>query len=190
MLEKIVSWTNQAYRDIQRLKSDWDFRQTSKSFNTISGTDTYLAQVSDVAEIDLYKVSLYLTDSGDETVLKYLPFDDFYNTYKVRNQTDNRPVYFTIADDHSIVLGPQPDDIYNVTFYYTKIIESMSANADEPDFKEAYHEAIVWKACIYYATHEEAFDFLKMATSNYSEILKLLKRYHTSSLTLRSSPLA
>ena len=185
MLGKIVNWTNRAYEDIQRDSPHWKFRRTSKSFETIAGTDEYLSQASDVELIDPEKFSLY-SSLSDEGLLWYREYNDFFPRYKLGTQNTSRPQDFTQGYDGTIILGPTPNDIYTATFHYMQKVVSLAENTDDPIIPEAHHKTIVWKACIYYANNQEAHDFLQVATQEYRTALSNLKRTYELTLSLKN----
>jgi len=191
ILLKIVEWTNRAYQDIQKLHDDWDFRQSSKNFQTISGTGEYLSQVSDVNKVDTEKVTSYLTTTGvgDERQLWFIDFDRFHKAFLVGTQNDSTPEYFTIGNDGALIFGPVPDAAYTVTFYYTKTIDVLSGNTDIPILPSDYHEIIQWKACIYYAKYLENENLMQMFRENYRESLKAMRLTQRAKMVLASRPL-
>jgi len=173
---KVVNWVNDAYEDIQRLKKEWLFRQADKTFQTITGVDSYTSEMSNVSEIRFNSVTSYTTSIGvaDELELDFLHYDDFRRCYQIGSQNDARPLHYSIGNDRSLLLGPKPNVIYAINFQYTQKIQSLSENTSEPIIPDDYQMAIVWKAAMYYAGHEEAPEQFQVFNRYYLDVLKEL----------------
>lgn len=192
ILQLIVNWVNQAYEDVQKFKDNWSFRQGDLSFQTISGVDTYAAEMSNISKIRDNSMSAYLTSIGvqNENYLEFLHWNHFYEFYKKQFQSDAQPLHYSISPDFALVLGPQPNDIYTINGQYTKRIDSLTSNSDIPIIPADFHMAIVWKACMYFAGYEEAQVQLELFNRYYSEELGRLSREQAPTITFERTALA
>lgn len=189
-LKKIVDWCNTAYEDIQNAHYDFKFMWAPVTFVVdTSGYDYTLASLTDtitsttldgiVDHFDPYSFRIYKTSEGlaGQGVLNYMPWKRFRNTYRNGTITTGGPGYFSIQPGGKIALSSTPDVSYTIDADCYKITTAMSANGDTPIFPSRYHMAIVWRAVMYYAGHDEAPALYQDAFNKYTSFLNPLLRH-------------
>jgi len=186
---KIVDWVSTAYEDIQEESKAWMFLRFDFGFPTIAGSSTYLPSAVSLTEHIRWKsdsLRAYLTSTGvsDEQQLVEWDWQTFRDVRLIGTIQSGRPTDFAIRPDESIVLWPTPDAIYTIVGEYWKRPQVMSANADEPLFDRSFHMAIVWKACMYYATDQGAAELYATSEREFKRVLRKIKRKYMTPFTL------
>jgi hypothetical protein len=169
-LGRLVTWTNEAWKDIQSAHDDWGWMRASASFATVSSTSSYPlgtgAGTVGVATASFGKWipttgRCYVTSAGvsSEAFLDVIPlYDDWKNAYffGAARYTTSRPTVLAIAPDKSICLGPVPGAGYTVTLDYFSAPTDLTADADIPALPTKFHMAIVYRALMFYGAYEVA----------------------------------
>ena len=146
----IVEAVRDAWLDIQNHREDWDWMRATASFNMVAGTTTYnKATIGGGAShrINKYiKNRFWLNDGSNYSRMVYLQEDNFDNLYK-NDSTQNQPYNFTIRRvDGTIAVSP-PDSAYACTIDYYKQPQELTADANEPEIDEHWHNLIIYLAC-------------------------------------------
>lgn len=171
ILAKIISWTRQACTDIERLhQQHWNFLWARSTSTLVAGRATCLP--GDLGMLDFNHLkslriegrSIYVTpwDEWEEEV---------ENLAYYEAGATGTPKYLTVDPSNNVHLYPAPDKANTATATYYKAPTILSAGTDTPKLPVAYHEAIVWKACMYFAAHEEDAYLYQTAQIKYGEIL-------------------
>lgn len=192
-LERVVSWINSAYEDIQNIRATWRFLQESFTFSTIDGTQNYTPSDVSLSDLSAWKTdcfTLYSSES-DEQDLTYLLWKNFKRTYifGANRSVSTRPTMFTVKPDNSVSLWAIPDAVYTVTGEYYKKAQSMSANDDEPLIPSQFHMIIVWKALMLYGAYSGASDVYTHGEREYKNYLRKLEADQLPKITF-GEPLA
>lgn len=166
-LKKMVRWVNDAHRLIQTTHRTWRWLEGSFSGTTTASTQAYSGSDMNVssrfAEFlcmgdieDRYWSYLTATGDSDDGQLKYMSWRDFTLKYNRGEQTDGRPIHFTIQPDGRLALGPTPDASYTVRGPYLKDVQELSADGDIPEMPSRFHDLIVEVALTYWVgAHDE-----------------------------------
>lgn len=175
ILKSIIDWTDSAYAVIQGRHRNWNFLSGEFSFNTISGTANYpLSAVSltDLAAWQTDTVRAYLDTVTDEQWIRFWRWKEFRDTRLLgaSSSVTGRPIDFAIKPDKSMQVWPVPDDEYTIVGEYFKAAQTMTANTDTPVIPERFHEAIVWRAVMYYAADGEATVLYQHAEKEFGRI--------------------
>jgi hypothetical protein len=132
-------------------------------YYTLTNSGAGIDQTSDVAETN--KQSFRMTDyqyasgqSDDESTWEQLTFvnnADWLRYGYDRPTKVGRPTHITMNNAGAYAFYPPPDDTYHLYFEYTRTPEALSAYGDSPTYLPArFHNAIVWKALMYWAEYE------------------------------------
>jgi len=189
-LLKIVNWTADAWTHIQNSKPNWMWMDASWSATLTINTTTYTASalgissrfgawVQDNPIKRFYPTTMYDSSIGvsDEGILRQLTYSQWLTRYGRGTQTANKPGHWAIANNNSLVFGPKPDlSTYVVSGRYRKGPQTLSANADEPEMPERFHDAIVWYALGYLVEHDEAVNQVAGFRSRYMQLMHQLER--------------
>lgn len=162
-MNRLVTWINAAWQDIQSTHADWFFLRGAVSFNSVAAQQSYTPTQVGIANLGSYKLDsfrLYSASVGvsNEMILPFKPYDDFRNLYQfgTMRTTSMRPIFFTVDPQKNFLLGPLPDDIYNVNGEAFTRPTDLALDADIPSLPVQYHMAIVYRAMMHYGEYEAA----------------------------------
>jgi hypothetical protein len=202
-LAKVVSWTAEAWRQIQVLHDAW--RWMRKDFTgsvTAGGTGRFTGasfSITDFAEWILerkdgeWNISLYLTASGvsDEGPLRVIDWPVWRRRYLIGTQVQDRPTEVAVSPSNELCFGNIADAAYTVRGEYRKTAQILAANADTPDCPARFHPIIVWKALKLLHEHDEAPVLNIISVNNrYLADLDALERDQLPPIRIGSKPLA
>ena len=112
--------------------------------------------VADLEEMNYETVSIQDPETGGVTQLGFVPWAKWKDYYETLDSTRGRPCYITETPEGYFDLWPRPDRPYTITFSYSKTVPSLEEYDDIPEvINEKYHEAIVWRAVMYYADYDQ-----------------------------------
>lgn len=194
--QRLLDWTAEAWREIQRSNPFWRFMRRSCTCPTVNGQATYAASAfADSATA----TSLATTwgrwaldyDSGDsfrsydtsaglssEAPLGPVDYDLWRDMYQFgANRTSySRPTVLALAPDGSLALGPVPSAGYTIVGdYYVKPVLLADAT-DTPAMPEEFHMAIVYLAMTYYGVSEAAPEIFDLGQAKYDKLVSQLTR--------------
>lgn len=198
-LGRIVTWTVDAYTDIQNDRDDWLWLRKSFYVDTVASdgeyaysdcTDTVTAAViSRFAR--WYKASFkaYLSSAGvgAEYPLRWMEWDDFRRIYRYGTQTDSQPVYVSMDPTMKFCIGPKPSAVYRVSGDYQKGPQTLALDADEPEMPSRFHDLIVYRAMVKYGFNRVAPEALSRAQLEGGRLNAALVRNQTPGITVGAS---
>jgi len=200
--QRLVSWTNTAWLEIQGLHNTWNWMRQKFAWETVAGTGDYLPSAitntltgSAMTDMrywykDTFRAQKKSIGIQDEQWLVEWEYYVFRNTYRFNVQVNGRPVVFAEnPQGKAIMLGQIPDDVYIITGEYQKKPYSLVANTDEPDIPDYYHMMIVYKAMEYYGLFEAAPEVLARGKAQYQALLTQLEHEQLQEVYL-GNPLA
>lgn len=188
MNARVVSWVNRAYQDIQRHRNDWKFRQELAAVNVVAG-QWQVSNLRDSLE-HINPNSINLTENGIIKRMQYVDYDIFYDRYQSRIRTTGTPSTITLSPNWDIYINPIPTSDVTLNFWYTKTIDVLVENTDEPIIRKAHQDVILWKAVKYYAEEEEAAGVFQTAEMNYKTALNRMELDLRPPTSIRFTPLA
>jgi len=175
----LVRWTAEAYNDIQReLDGRWKWLRSNWTVNTVDGTQTYdpsdCTDVDDAAVITRFSAwdfddeelpFIYLVSEGvaTERELPVSHWQDFRGLYVKGSHTASVPAQLAFDHLDTLYLGPKPNGIYKVSGSYWKNLQTLAADADEPEMPAAYHMLVVYRALVKYAYNSVSQEVLARA---------------------------
>jgi hypothetical protein len=169
IIAKIVAWVKQADTDITGMRRDWNFL-----WRTADATLVADQQLYSYADLGLFNVDKMLSLQMGTKLLKPVNWQDFklygYSTDGKKGQ----PQGYTFRPDGLIAFYPTPDQVYVATAEYAHTVEPLLIGDDEPLIPAKYHDVIVQKALMYYASHEEDNSLYQVASQRYEEYLTKL----------------
>lgn len=190
-LNRVVRWILRAYKDIQRRNAQWEFLRRDLSFPTIADVSTYTAASANVASFGEWRPTSFRVYSAaigiyDEQQLVYVPWNTFRDTFLVGAQRDmrSRPTHITQRPDQSLQVWPLPDGVYQIIGEYYLAPQSMAANADVPIFPAKFHDAITWRALMYYAQSEAAPELYAAGQEEFLKILDQMNALQMEEVTI------
>lgn len=181
----MVDWAQSAYQDIQSQHANWEFMRSSFSFSTTATQREYTPLQAGLTDLESWKKNeygdfrMYLSSAGvnSEQYMHYIPWDDYRQMYLfgATRTSPGQPTYFSIHPNKNLDLYLVPDDIYVVSGEYYKQPETMTLDADTPNFQSQFHMAIVWRALMMYGAHYAADEKYKHGQNEYKKILRRLE---------------
>lgn len=200
--QRLVSWTNNAWLEIQGVHNTWNWMRQKFAWETVAGTGDYLPTAitntltgSAMTDLrywykDTFRAQKKSIGVQDEQWLVEWEYNVFRNTYRFNLQVNGRPVVFAEnPQGKALMLGQIPDDVYIITGEYQQRPYSLVANDDVPNIPEYYHMAIVYKAMEYYGLYEAAPEVLVRGKGQYQALLTQLEHEQLQEVTL-GNPLA
>ena len=189
MNARVVEWVDRAYRDIQRYRTDWRFRQALANVNVVAGQ----WEIPDLITTMVHMDPTTATATYNGTIVERLQpidYDLFYNRFQSQARTNGNPRYISVGHDFDIYIDPIPTVALVLKFWYTKAIESLVNNTDIPIIRDEYQDTIIWKAVLYYAQEQETNNIYQTAQINYKENLNRMELDLRPKTSIRFTPLA
>jgi hypothetical protein len=199
-LAKVVSWTIDAWTEIQNKHSSWRWMRqplpetcvTSANIASYSptawGITDFASWIIDPHEVTLYNQSLGVADEGEIT---FKPWPDFRRSYMRGLQTPNRPGFFSISPQMAFCPGPIPDQAYVICGEYQQTPQILALDTDVPNCPARFHDAIVWLAVLRLCQHDEG-EAVPLAAAQYkfNQFMDGLERDQLPEMVAYSGPLA
>lgn len=176
--ERIVTWIDQAWLEIQTRRPDWNWMRASAlldsasplSFTTVAGTARYPlgtgAGTTGITEAAFgswvggtFRCYLTATGVADEQELADRSYSYWRDTtmFNANRNVRTRPYEIAIAPDESLCLAPMPAAGYTITGDYQVAPSAMEDDEDEPTGLPArFHMLIVYLAMTSYGGRETA----------------------------------
>ncbi len=159
---RMVNWVRKAYRYILNLNPQWQFLRADAAIDVIAGQTIYYPTALDLAnfgEWRLHSFRAYDPDVGvqDEQFVTAMPdYDYFRDSYGIgpAQTTTGRPQLIAQRPDQALVVWPTPDRAYTLSGEYFKAPPDLVNNTDVPVLPPKYHDAIVWRALMFYGQFE------------------------------------
>ncbi len=193
--KRLVDYINDAWVEIQSMRSDWSFMRQDFTFPVTAGVGEYSPTAADLTDWKRWHTDtlrIYLTSVGipDEQWLIEWEYQVFRDTYRYSTQTPGRPVVFAVRKrDKALMMGPVPDTDYTVVGEYQRAPTQLLADTDTPDIPEHLHMVIVYKAMEFYGLFEAATEVLQRGSSGFARYMAMLQEQELPELTL-GEPLA
>lgn len=190
-LNRLVSWVNTSWVDIQSQHQDWDWMRQSCSFVTVDHQATYTPAQCGVTDFGMWDVRTfrnYETSVGaaSEIFLDYMEYDAWRDSYQygsLRTSYD-RPLVLTVTPAKAIGLGPVPLAGYTVVGDYFAVPTELVLDDDEPSLPEQFHMAIVYRAMMHYGMFEAAPEVMQRGQAEFRKIMSRLERDRLPTMTL------
>lgn len=113
-------------------------RDGTYSFVTVAGTDSYpLPTDSDVVQ------RVIVQEAGDDDWEPLTNISDWNMFDQQQTSSEDRPTHYSLRGS-SIILWPNPDKVYSVSFKYLRTLADIQASG--PDAPQEWHEVILWGA--------------------------------------------
>lgn len=182
---RFVTWVNQAWKDVQFNRNDWLWMRKTKSFSTIANQGEYPIASAPLSLTDFgnwveHSFRIYQTSAGigHELTLDYVPYEYFRDTWLISSlrYSYTQPTRITVSPSKSLILALPPDSTdYTISGDYYKTLTALTLDTDTPDMPVRFHEAIVWKALMYYGAYESAPEKYTSAEREFKRIMTQLE---------------
>lgn len=180
----IAVWVNDAYRKIQTSRSDWLFKEKTFSGQTLSGVQSYNAAAMGISgpfrewivsensnrarEFGIYRTSEGISARQS---LHFIPWSDFRENRLYDTASTGLPIFISISPERHLYLSSVPDGIYTITGHYRAGIHVLTANDDEPDFPEEFHDLVAYEALVFLHNYDEAMNQLPFAENRRRDMM-------------------
>ncbi|TDX29101.1 hypothetical protein DFO67_108145 [Modicisalibacter xianhensis] len=165
---RLIGWIQQAWLEIQNLRTDWRFAWAEGAITMEDGFRDY-ALPDDFASF--IADTIYL----DDAPLTLLPYRIFRRHY--RNASPSRPRHITVTPGDvlrlagALQIDAPPGEGEVLTFEYYRTPQALTANSDVPRMPEPYHMLIVYKAMVQYGLFENAPEVVQQGNSQMQPLL-------------------
>lgn len=186
-LERIVTWVNQAWIDIQSAHKDWGWMRTTASFTTVAGDANYtLGTGAGTVGVLAANFGMWVPESSrnyetsvgtdSEIFMSDIGYESWRNGYQYSALRDSRgrPIEIAVAPDKSLCLGPTPLAGYTVTRDYFSAPDALEANADTPGIPAQYHMIIVYRAMMSHGAFSSAPEVYQRGELEFRKLLQRL----------------
>lgn len=165
VLTEIVGWVRDAWEDIQNDKEDWLFRERSGVVTVATGVrDVDIgASVADYERLrpfasEYCRQHILVAPAGSGAESRQPVFRIDWQDWRGGRyehggavDTTGTPTHFTIKPGGALRLYPKPAQAMELAFSYQAALQVLEQDADVPAMPAQHHEAIVWRALMYYA---------------------------------------
>ena len=125
---------------------------------------------------------------ADGQKLDYIEYDN-YRRSKTLDTGTGTPVCFTRLPSGEVRIIPTPDQSYTVEYEYWKEPTPLTTDTSVPEFSPIYDDCIIWRACWYWASFNEAQAEMAAHDFNFNQAMQRLEarylpaaeRYHARS---------
>lgn len=182
---RLLSWINQAWMEIQRLHTDWRFLRDSATCVTVQGQATYSPTADfnltdfgywalDYEANDTFRNYVTAAGMGSEIFMEVWDYDWWRNAYLygALRTSYTRPIGVALAPDNSLACGPIPADGFTLVGDYYKVPSELVLATDIPALPVQFHWMIVYKAMEYYGSSESAPEVYDRAVLQYGRLIR------------------
>jgi len=176
-----------AYEDIQRYRSDWDFRKRHKSINVSSSANSYT--LADLWGLDTPDLATWEYINYDYRRMGRLTYDSYiitdYSAY-----TAQKPTLFSIEPYTNSLLIAPVDQVYTLDAHYILKLDELSGNTAIPILPERHHMLIVYGAVMKLSTFVGNATLYDTYSLMYTQELGQLMREENPAKKVRKRPVA
>lgn len=182
-LKRIVDWIIEADEDVQQEHDSWKFMVNTFTLNTVADDGSYTAAdcvvpVTDLRDWKQETFKIYLLSAGlsDESPLRWVHYQYWYEQYNTGAQTSQRPIHFAVGNDQSIKLGPVPNGIYRVSGEYQRAVTALADDDDTPVYPGEFHMLPVYGGMMKYGRYTGAAEVFQDGERLYNQMLRRMER--------------
>lgn len=174
MDKKLVEWVASAWEEIQLMRNDWRFAWGEASVSVAAGSASIDPIGLGVSDLNVFKFD---TAKFDGNQLQFKDWPLFSNRY--RTAETGRPTYISESPDRKIhfALVPPLDGTFTAEYYKTP--QLLASNLDVPRLPAQYHMAIVYKALMMYAAHDDAAQTYADAAARFVQLYNKIESTET-----------
>lgn len=178
MYANVVAWVRDAWLDIQSRRENWSFLLTDP--DTAGLTESVLEYTPGglgISDLKLWdRTSFKIYDSGvgiaSQYPLQEIALDKFDRLYLTGAPADGQPSVFAIGRNDELYIGPAPNSAdWVLTYRYFTEPVVLVANTDTPPMPRDLQMAIVYRAAMFHAAHEEADAEYKTMEGKFNEVM-------------------
>jgi len=123
---------------------------------------------------------------ASEIFMDYEPYDEWRDTYQFGGfrYAYSRPINFSYSPDFSICLGPVPISGYTIIGDYYKVATELSADADTPNLPSQFHQAIVYRAMMFYGMSEAAPEVFQEGETEFKRMMARISMHELNQVQI------
>lgn len=174
ILSKVISWVRQADLEVQLERSDWSFLWKTTQSVLVVNEREYLQ--ADLGASDINIMHLAFIGGREAEVLDWTHYVSLYRKTGKQDQTANVPSVITRAPNGKFIVFPVPLTACAIEIDYSAEPAALVNNLDISTVPVKFHYAIVEKALMKYAEHEEDGNRYNQARLNYLDWLNVMGR--------------
>lgn len=162
---KIIDWVQDAYHEVQTSPALQNCLWQQAAAAVVAGITAYAVAVT--PEFVRMRVAYILHGSTKMRLdeMSWRAYRDLPST------SQGMPLSYAVSPDNILWLWPTPAAACTLDFEYECAPFVLSGNVDVPVIPKQYHMAIVWRAVMYSAAHDENQALLQVAQANYKAIM-------------------
>ncbi len=152
ILSLIVHWVRQADKEIQLHRKDWRFlwgeanKTLIKDVGTYTKTDLNIPTAHDISVVTMGATALTVGEYQDYV---------YHIASKSLHTQKGTPTHMFVKPNDTVVFFPIPASPHSIHIeYYSRPVE-LQTNTDVSVIPGEYHEAIVARALMFFADHQE-----------------------------------
>jgi len=188
--ERLIKWTCDAWKDIQRKHTDWNFLFVESSFVLPVNASLLNPPEYDADEVAEWHVNSFrIAEAGgarkDSRPLPYIDWDIWRDRHGLDVTVSGIPTTITIHPVSEALMIAPPTDAARVLFYdYFRTPQVLVDDEDVPIMPARYHDLIVYWALKKYGIHEGASEVIVRAESEISRLFAELEIDQMPNVTL------
>lgn len=183
-LQKVIYWVLDATQEILDECPHWRFLWSQATSFCSAGQKVYSLADLEITNIDSGGISAIdkLFVNGREAT-KVL-WGNWSEGYRNGTAAASAPSFYTVSPDNKIHFYPSPASNHRVDIDYYRKASLPVESEDVPEIPVEYHLAIVHKALVLYAIHEDDDMRYQQASIEYERWLGKLTRDYAPEITL------
>jgi hypothetical protein len=173
---KVVRWVQRAYNEIQTARPDWNFLFSEGSLTLQKDRFEFDPRFHFVNWEMLDSDSIKVRRGNTLAPVTFMDYPRFTRVFHPQIQQAGVALeYYTVLPNDTIRFnGRATEDTEIFLSYYRKPFQ-LAQNTDVPVFGSQYHDAILYKALMYYAADEEAGNIYQDAQANFTAHMRRLE---------------
>ena len=176
ILLRVVSWVEDAWKEIQLAERWWLFRLESGSASLGTGVASYDVATFMPSDFSYFwPNSIYIKDAGTNVgQLSLMSWEDYRSQYLHETLVTGVPTTITVSHNGNIYFNTIPDKDYTIDFDYQRIVQNLAANNDIPTLPVDYHDVIWLRALAMYGEHYGAPEVYQPASLTLDEKMDIM----------------
>lgn len=167
--KRLVEWIQIAHEEIQSMFFDWNFLFVTSSFNTVATVDT----VAVPNDLNIWDRRRFYIGEDQIEAMEYI-------NWEPKAAQSGQPSEIIIMPDNTLLLYPNPDDVYTIAYDSFRTPLVLVEDGDSPLFPAQFHRVIVGRAMMLYGNYESAEEIKAQGSEIYQMFLAQLKNNQLS----------
>ena len=165
---KIVAWVQDAYREVQASPALQNCLWGMATLVLVPGVASYTLPAPFARMV---AGGVYLHQGATKLCLDEMPWRVYRD---VPGTVNGAPISYAMSPNNELWLYPTPQAADTLEYEYERTPDVMADNVSLPIIPVEYHMAIVWRAVMYSAAHDENQALFQTAQANYRQIMNKL----------------